>query len=41
MKFAKADENAAMRDALKEFVQSQRGAIMAKLGCTQAEDNTI
>jgi hypothetical protein len=41
MKFAKADENAAMRDALKEFVQSQRGAITAKLGCTKAEDNTI
>ena len=39
--FAKADENAAMRDALKEFVQSQRGSITAKLGCTQAEDNTI
>jgi hypothetical protein len=30
-----------MRDALKEFVQSQRGTITAKLGCTQAEANTI
>jgi hypothetical protein len=41
MKFAKADENAEMREALKGFVQSQRGAITAKLGCTKAEDNSI
>ena len=41
MNFAKADENADMREALKQFVQSHNGTITAKLGCTQAEDNTI
>ena len=41
MEFTKTDEGAVLRDAIKEFVQSQRGAITAKLGCTQAEDNTI
>lgn len=41
MGFATSDEAAVIRDAIKEFVQSQRGAITAKIGCTQAVDNTI
>jgi len=41
MDFAKTDEGAALRNAVKEYVKSQRGAITAKLGCTQAEDDTI
>jgi hypothetical protein len=41
MDFAKSDEGAVLRNAIKEFVQSQRGAITAKLGCTEAKDNSI
>jgi hypothetical protein len=41
MEFAQNDEGAVLRNAINEFVQSQRGAITAKLGCTKAEDNTI
>jgi hypothetical protein len=41
MEFVQTDEGAVLRNAIKEFVQSQRGTITAKLGCTQAEDNTI
>ena len=43
MGFAKSDESAALRQSVKEMVMSQRGAIMAKLGCAESdeEDNTI
>ena len=41
MAYAGSDEAAVLRDAVKEFVQSQRGAITAKMGCQQVEDNTI
>lgn len=42
MEFARADESAALRNEVKEFVQSQRGAIVAKIGCMQSgEDNSI
>jgi hypothetical protein len=41
MDFAQTDEGAVLRNAINEFVQSQRGAITAKLGCTKAEDNSI
>ena len=41
MEFAGSDEGAVLRNAVKEFVQSQRGAITAKIGCQQVEDNSI
>ena len=41
MGFAGSEEGMVLRNAIKEYVQSQQGAITAKLGCTQAEDNTI
>ena len=41
MGFAGSDEGTVLRNAVKEFVQSQHGAITAKIGCQQVEDNTI
>ena len=41
MDFARGDEGAVLRNAIQEYVQSQGGAITAKLGCQQVEDNTI
>ena len=41
MGFAKTEEGAELRQTVNEMVMSQRGAIMAKLGCVKAEDNTI
>lgn len=41
MAFPKTDEGLILRNELKELVQSQGGAIAAKLGCTEAEDNSI
>ena len=41
MGFAGSEEGMVLRNAVKEYVQSQQGAITAKLGCTKAEDNTI
>jgi hypothetical protein len=41
MDFAQTDEGEIRRNAINEFVQSQRGAITAKLGCAQVEDNSI
>ncbi len=41
MSFPKTDEGLVLREELKAMVQSQGGAIMAKLGCVEAKDNTI
>lgn len=41
MEFVQTDEGAVLRNGIREFVQSQHGTITAKLGCTQAEDDTI
>lgn len=39
--FAKSEEGMVLRNAMREFVQSQGGAVSAKLGCAKAEDNSI
>ena len=41
MAFAKSPDGIVLRDAMREFVQSQNGTITAKLGCAKDEDNTI
>lgn len=41
MEFAKTEDGAALRQTVNEMVMSQHGSIMAKLGCAQAEDNSI
>lgn len=41
MDFAKSDKATVLKKGIQEFVQSQRGTITAKLGCTQAEDDSI
>lgn len=39
--FAKTEEGMVISHSLNEFVMSKRGAIMARIGCVEAEDNTI
>jgi len=41
MDFSKSDEGMVIRQSLNEYIMSKRGAIMARLGCQKAEDNTI
>ena len=41
MEFARGDEGAVLRNAIQEYVQSQGGAITAKIGCQQVGDNSI
>lgn len=41
MAFGDTEEGLVMRHALNEYIMSQRGAIVAKIGCVKAEDNTI
>jgi len=41
MAFGKTDEGLALRQSLNEYIMSQRGTVMAKIGCVEAEDNTI
>ena len=41
MAFAETDEGLALRHVVNEYVMSQRGAIMARVGCLKAEDDTI
>lgn len=41
MAFSSSDEGMVLRYSLNEFIMSKRGAIMARLGCAKAEDNTI
>lgn len=39
--FSSTDDGMALRSAVHQFVESQQGAVAAKLGCAQAQDNTI
>lgn len=39
--FAKTEEGAVISHSLNEYVISKRGTIMARIGCVEAEDNTI
>jgi hypothetical protein len=41
MGFAQTEDGAAVRQTVNEMVMSQRGAIMAKLGCVEAKDDSI
>ena len=41
MEFAKTEDGAAVRQTVNEMVMSQRGAIIAKLGCVEARDDSI
>jgi hypothetical protein len=41
MAFAKTEEGLVISHSLNEYVMSQRGSIMARIGCVEAEDNTI
>ncbi len=42
MAFPKSEEGTEIRETIKAMVMSQRGSIIAKLGCTKAdEDNSI
>lgn len=39
--FSKSDEGMVLRYSLNEFIMSKRGAVMARMGCAKAEDNSI
>lgn len=41
MAFSKTDEGMVISHAVDEYVMSQQGRIMVRLGCSQAEDNSI
>lgn len=41
MAFAKSDEGLVLRQTVNEYVMAQHGAIVARIGCMQAEDDTI
>ncbi len=41
MAFSKTDDGQMLSHSLNEYVMSQRGTIMARIGCVEAEDNTI
>lgn len=41
MEFGGTDEGLALRNVVNEYVMSQRGAVMARMGCVQEQDNTI
>lgn len=39
--FAKTEDGLMISHSLNEYVMSQRGKIVARIGCVEAEDNTI
>jgi hypothetical protein len=39
--FGKTDEGMVIKHALDQYVMSQHGRIMVKIGCAKAEDNSI
>jgi hypothetical protein len=39
--FGKTEEGLVLTHAVNEYVMSQRGTIMARIGCVEAEDNSI
>ena len=41
MSFASTEDGASVRQTVNEMVMSQRGAIIAKLGCVEARDDSI
>jgi hypothetical protein len=41
MAFSKTEEGLVISHALDQYVMAQRGKIMVRIGCAQAEDNTI
>jgi hypothetical protein len=41
MAFSQTEEGLVISHSLNEYVMSKRGAIMARIGCVEAEDNTI
>lgn len=41
MAFSKTEEGVVISHSLNEYVMAQRGSIMARIGCAEAEDNTI
>jgi hypothetical protein len=41
MAFPKTEEGMVLRDGVNRYVMSQGGAIMIRIGCVKAEDNTI
>jgi len=41
MAFPKTEEGMALRDAVNKYVMAQGGAILIRVGCAKAEDNTI
>jgi hypothetical protein len=41
MAFPKTQEGMVLRDGVNKYVMSQGGAIMIRIGCVKAEDNTI
>jgi hypothetical protein len=41
MAFPKTDEGMTLRAGVNQYVQSQGGAIMIRIGCAKAEDNSI
>ncbi|WP_316176213.1 hypothetical protein [Bradyrhizobium sp. SZCCHNRI1073] len=41
MAFSKTEDGLMLSHHLNEYVMSQRGTIMARIGCVEAEDNSI
>lgn len=41
MSFPATEEGMALRHEVNKYVMSQGGAIMIRIGCAKAEDNTI
>jgi hypothetical protein len=39
--FAKTEDGMVISHSLNEYVMSRRGTIMARIGCVEAEDNSI
>jgi len=41
MAFAKTEDGMAISYSLNEYVMAQRGKIIGRIGCVEAEDNSI
>ena len=39
--FAKTEDGMIISHSLNEYVMARRGTIMGRIGCVEAEDNTI